>query len=245
MQTSSYCWRSVGRGWEDMKGYLPMMNHTNCMDLWMVGKSAWGLTPIAWIYEARQECMRPSAGQDRLCILYNEMMSIYPGVSETYSACRCVHLRYSCISVCIYIERLRLSMPYYDVANLVTVTKTNMTDEMPSAYGTLRTTGVRIRHQVSRRPAQRSQQLHNLTIRIVKSRIILNAPPSLQVLSGACENPVAQSESTLQSSRGGWEHLKVLRSTGEGYQSVWEVCVWLPHQITFCWYAHVHLEFLR
>jgi len=29
-------------------------------------------------------------------------------------------------------------MPYYEVANLVTVTKTNMIDEMPCAYGTLR-----------------------------------------------------------------------------------------------------------
>ena len=29
-------------------------------------------------------------------------------------------------------------MPYYEVANLVTVTKTNMKDEMPCAYGTLR-----------------------------------------------------------------------------------------------------------
>jgi hypothetical protein len=45
-------------------------------------------------------------------------------------------------------------MPYYDVANVVTVTKTNMIDEMPCGYGTLRTTGVRIRHQVSRRPVQ-------------------------------------------------------------------------------------------
>ena len=80
-------------------------------------------------------------------------------------------------------------MPYYDVANLVTVTQTNMIDEMPC--GTLRTTGVRIWHQVyrracavvsaglevSRRPAQRSQQLQNLNIVIVKSRTILNAPP--------------------------------------------------------------------
>jgi hypothetical protein len=111
-------------------------------------------------------------------------------------------------------------MPYYDVANLVTVTKTNMIDEMPCGYGTLRTTGVRIRHQVSRRPAQRSPQLQNLTILIVKSRSILNAPPSLQVLSGAWENALAQSESILQSSRGGWEHLEVHRSTGEGYRSV-------------------------
>jgi len=29
-------------------------------------------------------------------------------------------------------------MPYYEVANLFTVTKTNMIDEMPCAYGTLR-----------------------------------------------------------------------------------------------------------
>ena len=141
-------------------------------------------------------------------------------------------------------------MPYYDVANLVTVPKTNMIDEMPCGYGTLRTADVRIWHQVSRRacaevsaslevsrrPAQRSQQLPNLTILIVKSRSILNAPPSLQVLSGARENALAESESTLQSSRGGWEHLEVLRSTGEGYRSVWEVCVRLPDRITFCWW---------
>jgi len=114
-------------------------------------------------------------------------------------------------------------MPYYDVANLVTVTKTNMINEVPCGHGTLRTTGVRLRHQVSRRPAQRSQQLQNLTILIVKSRSILNAPPSLQVLSGASENALAQSESTLESSRGGWEHLEVIRRTGEGYWSIWEV----------------------
>jgi len=138
-------------------------------------------------------------------------------------------------------------MPYY-VANLVTVTKTNMIDAMPCGDGTLRTTGVRIRHQVSRRacaevsaalavsrrPAQRYQQLQNRTILIVKSHNILNAPPSQQVLSGACENALAASESTLQSSRGGWEHLEVLRSTGEGYRSVWEVCIWLLDRNTFC-----------
>jgi hypothetical protein len=41
-------------------------------------------------------------------------------------------------------------MPYCNVANLVTVTETNMIDEIPCSYGTLRTTQVRIRHQVSR-----------------------------------------------------------------------------------------------
>jgi len=68
-------------------------------------------------------------------------------------------------------------MAYYEVANLVTVTNTNMIDEMPCAYGTLRTTALRIRHQVSRRAAQRSQLLQNVTILIVKSRSVLNAPP--------------------------------------------------------------------
>jgi hypothetical protein len=55
-------------------------------------------------------------------------------------------------------------MPYYDVANLVTVTKTNLIHKMPCGYGTLRTTTERICHIVSRRAAQRSQLLQHLTI---------------------------------------------------------------------------------
>jgi len=35
----------------------------------------------------------------------------------------------------------------------------------------------------------------------------------------------------------GWEHLEVHRRTGEGYQHVSEVCVWLPDRITGCWYS--------
>jgi hypothetical protein len=42
-------------------------------------------------------------------------------------------------------------MPYYDVANIVRVTKTNMINEMPCGYETLKTTGVKIWHQVSHR----------------------------------------------------------------------------------------------
>ena len=98
---------------------------------------------------------------------------------------------------------------------------------MSCGYATLWTTGVRIWNQVSRRacsvvstafeislrPAHRSQQLQHLTILVVKFRSISNAPPSLQVVSGARENALAESESTLQSSRGCWEHLEVLRST--------------------------------
>ena len=64
---------------------------------------------------------------------------------------------------------------------------------------------------------------------------ILNAPPLPQVLWGARENALAEFETTLQKSRGGWEHLGVLRSSGEGYQSVWEISIWLPDRITFCW----------
>jgi hypothetical protein len=81
-----------------------------------------------------------------------------------------------------------------DVANLVTVTKTNTIHEMHFSYGTLRATGVRIRCQVSyracaqvsaalnvsRRPTQMPMQLHNLTILLINSCRILNAPPSLQ-----------------------------------------------------------------
>jgi len=121
-----------------------------------------------------------------------------------------------------------------------------MIDKMPCGYGIVRTTAVRIWHQfshracaevfaafeVARTPAQWSQQLQNLTILIVKFHIILNAPPSLQVLSEPCENALAESESTLQSSRGGWKHLEVLRSTGKGYRSLWEVCIWIPDRIT-------------
>ena len=76
----------------------------------------------------------------------------------------------------------------------------------------------------------------NLTILILQFCSILIAPPSLQVLWGACENALAESESTVQSSRRGWEHVGVLSSSDEGCQSVWEVCVWLPDWITFCWW---------
>jgi len=72
-------------------------------------------------------------------------------------------------------------MVYYEVVNLVSITKTNMINEMPCGCGTLRTTAVRIRYHVSRRacaevaaglevsrsPAQRSQQLQNLKMLIV------------------------------------------------------------------------------
>ena len=98
-------------------------------------------------------------------------------------------------------------MPYYKAVNLGTVTKTITMDEMRFAYPALRSTALRIRHQVSHRAAPGSQLLQYWPILIVKSRSVLNAPLSLQVLPEAPGNALAESESTLQSSRGAWEHL--------------------------------------
>jgi len=54
------------------------------------------------------------------------------------------------------------------------------------------------------------------------------------VLSGAPDNALAESESTLHSSRAVWEYPEVLGSTGEVARSVWEGCLLLPDQFTFC-----------
>jgi len=43
--------RTIGTGWEDLKGYHAMKNHKNWVDRGRLGKSAWGTTKIAWIYE--------------------------------------------------------------------------------------------------------------------------------------------------------------------------------------------------
>jgi len=50
--------------------------------------------------KARQVCMGPRAGKDRVCIsLYDEMMPIYARVPQIYIPRRSVHLRFPCISV--------------------------------------------------------------------------------------------------------------------------------------------------
>jgi len=59
------------------------------------------------------------------------------------------------------------------------------------------------------------------------------ALPSLQLLSESLENALGESESTLLSSREAWEHLVVLRSTGEVTWSIWEVSVWIVDKMTF------------
>jgi len=69
-------------------------NYTNPMDLWAVGKSAWGYRHIRWINKgsarvreephkllgsmtAQQEYMGLRGRNDRLCRFWNGMMSIY------------------------------------------------------------------------------------------------------------------------------------------------------------------------
>jgi hypothetical protein len=81
---------------------------------------------------------------------------------------------------------------------------------------------------VSHIPAQRSHLLSSVTLLIVKFGSILNVHPYLQVLSGAPENALAESESILHSSWGGKKNLEELRSTCEGYWSVQEVCIYCP-----------------
>jgi hypothetical protein len=128
-------------------------------------------------------------------------------------------------------------MPHDYVANLVTVTKRNMIDQMACGYRTIRTAVVRIWHQFSGRAASRSQVLQNLTVLHLNCCSILHAPPSLQVILGAPENALAESENYLHSSRGAWEHLEVDESTGEVEWNVWEVCMCLPDWCTLCWWS--------
>ena len=72
-------------------------------------------------------------------------------------------------------------MPYYDGGNLVTVAKANMTDEMPCGCGTLRTTGVRIWHQVSRRACEEvSAALEVSCAPVLRSQLLLKSPADLR-----------------------------------------------------------------
>jgi len=130
-------------------------------------------------------------------------------------------------------------MPYYDVANLVTVT-----DKYDRRNGLwlwnhknhcCENTAPSLLQSCAELH-RRSQLFQNLTILQVNSWSILNAPPSLQVRLGAPENALAESENTLLSSSGAWEQLEVLRSTGEVDYSVWEIGMLLPDRFTFCWW---------
>jgi hypothetical protein len=175
-------------------------------------------------------------------------MSFYPDVSEIYIACRWIHLHYHSIPFCIYRENYIIhailwcgessdcNKDQYDWWNAVCVWNSknhwceNMAPSLPqSLYSSLSSsqslpqTGA----AVSAAPQFDYFNTHSCGI--------LNAPQSLKVLWGACEHALAHSESTLPSSKEGCEHLGVLGRSGEGYQSVWEVCVWLRDRITFRW----------
>ena len=106
-------------------------------------------------------------------------------------------------------------MPYCNVANLVSVRNTNMIDEMTCGYGTVWATGVWIWSQafrraaqsgaevttaleVSHRPVQRSQLLHNFTILLVKY------------------------QSTWECSFRVWEHFAVLQGGLGGSESTYK-----------------------
>jgi hypothetical protein len=49
-------------------------------------------------------------------------------------------------------------------------------------------------------------------------------------------NGLAASESAILSCRGAWEHLELLRITGEVDRSIWGVRMCLPDRCTFCWW---------
>jgi len=100
-------------------------------------------------------------------------------------------------------------MPILSFTKLLVIVKrkclneTNIIYEMACDYGTSRNHRENTVPSLgySGRPAQRSQQLRNLTILLAKSRSILNAPPQLQELPGAPENALGASESTSLSFR--------------------------------------------
>jgi len=92
---------------------------------------------------------------------------------------------------------------------------------------------------------QRFQELHTSIILYVKSHSIPSAAPLLPVLTGGPENAVAESDSTLLSCRGVWEHLQVCRRTGEVAQSVWEDWVLLPDWFTLCWWKPIPMTSIK
>jgi hypothetical protein len=75
-----------------------------------------------------------------------------------------------------------------------------------------------------------------LSILLLPFRSILNVPPSLPELSDTPENTLVQSDSTMCGSRGVWEHLDALETTGEVVRGVGEVCSFLPDRFTLCRY---------
>jgi len=105
LRKSGSCWRRVGRGWEDMKGYPAMMNHTNCVDPWMLGKSAWGTTHCMGLWMLGNSAWDQELGKIE-CIF-----CIVRWCLSTQGSAKYVLPVAESIAICIYIEGLRLYMP--------------------------------------------------------------------------------------------------------------------------------------
>jgi len=145
-------------------------------------------------------------------------------------------------------------MPYYDVANLVTVTKTNMIHQIGCGYWFPRTTAVRRWHQVSHRAGQRSQLLskspadqrrgHSSSNISQSSKLCIGVSWMHLHNCGCFQNHLRmllQSLRALSFAPGGpWKRLEVQRCTGKVDQSIWEAWVWLADLFTFCWWISPH-----
>jgi hypothetical protein len=93
---------------------------------------------------------------------------------------------------------------------LETVTKTNWIDEMPRSYGTLQTTEVKIRHQGSHRPVDRTPTKIDYPIREISEH---------STYTSITENALAERK-VLRSAPGGLRNIRknsevLLRLTGE------------------------------
>ena len=72
-------------------------------------------------------------------------------------------------------------MPYHEEAKLGTVTKTNMMNEMPGGCRTLRTTTVRIWHEVSHRACAAVSAALVVSRRpALRAQLLSNSPPDLR-----------------------------------------------------------------
>jgi hypothetical protein len=158
----------------------------------------WCTKHIAWMYERSARVHETRAGKYRVCVSYNEMMSIYPRVFQIYSPCRWVHLRYPCISVCVYIETWIIHHAItwcsescdcnnddYDKRNALWLWNPAVRLWHPVACRAC--TEVSAALELSCRDVQRSQQPQNLNILIAKSCSILRM--LLQRLGPHCKAP--------------------------------------------------------
>lgn len=204
---------------------------------------------IAW-----QELVTPWPGNDTVRFLVNKMMSMYRRVCQIYTGYCGVHLymyiyrKTSAIHAIVWCSQsCYTNKNGYDKLSALQSLNSkihNCENMAPSLQKSLHIghswpcwllqtcVAVFAGQKVSHRPAMRSQQRLNWTFLIVKVRTIVNAPPYLQMISGAPETALTECE---WSSWWFWEYLEVPTSIGEGWCRLWECCVWLPDQFRFRW----------